>query len=325
MRRCAMNLAESLLVIVVLFASCAWGQGYPNKPVKLIVPMTPGGGNDIIGRTLAQPLQERLHQPIVIENRPGAGGNVGTEFVARAPADGYTLLLVSNAQVMNPWLYKQLPFDIIRDFSPVAMLAALPMLVLTNPSLPVKSIAELIAYAHANPGTLSYASPGTGTPHHLATELFKKMTGIDMVHVPYKGGAPAVTALIAGEVQVMFGVVATTMPHIKAGKLRALATAEAKRIPMLPDLPPVAETGIEGFSVGIWYGIMAPAGTPAGVVSRLSEETRRVLELPEIRERLLAQGFVITYQDPNELRSAMVADYDKWGKIIREAGIKSAN
>jgi len=321
MRRCAMNLAESLLVIVVLFTTCAWGQGYPNRPIKLIVPLTPGGGNDIIGRTLAQPLQERLHQPIVIENRPGAGGNVGTEFVARAPADGYTLLLVSNAQVMNPWLYRQLPFDIMRDFSPVAMLATLPMLVLTNPSLPVTSIAELIAYAKANPGKLSYASPGAGTPHHLATELFKKMTGTDMVHVPYKGGAPAVAAVVAGEVQMMFGVVATTMPLIKAGKLRALATAEAKRIPMLPELPTVAESGIEGFGVGIWFGIIGPAGTPAGVVSRLSEETRQVLELPLIRERLPAQGFVIGYQNPDEFRSAMVADYDKWGKVIRAVGV----
>ncbi len=319
MRRFATKLAGSLLV--VLFATCAWAQGYPNRPVKLIVPMTPGGGNDIVGRTVAQTLQARLHQPIVIENRPGAGGNVGTEFVARAPADGYTLLLVSNAQVMNPWMYKQLPFDIIRDFSPVAMLATLPMLVLTNPSLPVNSISELIAYARANPGRLSYASPGVGTPHHLATELFKKTTGIDMVHVPYKGGAPAVTALIAGEVQVMFGVVATTLPHVKAGKLRALATAEARRIPMLPDLPTVAESGIEGFGVGIWFGIVAPSGTPAGVVAELSGETRRVLELPQIRERLLAQGFVISYQDPEEFRSAIAADYDKWGKVIRAVGV----
>lgn len=319
MRRFAMNLAGSLLV--VLFASCAWGQGYPNRPVKLIVPMTPGGGNDIVGRTVAQTLQARLHQPIVIENRPGAGGNVGTEFVARSPADGYTLLLVSNAQVMNPWLYKQLPFDIIRDFSPVTMLATLPMLVLTNPSLPVNSVSGLIAYARANPGRLSYASPGVGTPHHLATELFKKTAGIDMVHVPYKGGAPTVTALIAGEVQVMFGVVATTMPHVKAGKLRALATAEARRIPMMPELPTVAESGIEGFGVGIWFGIVAPAGTPASVVAQLSGETRRVLELPEIRERLLAQGFVIAYQDPDEFRSAIAADYDKWGKVIRAVGV----
>jgi len=266
-------------------------------------------------------LQERLHQPVVIDNRPGAGGNIGTEFVARAPADGYTLLLISNAQVMNPWLYKQLPFDIIRDYSPVAMLATLPMLLLTHPSVPVKSVAELIAYAHANPRKLSYASPGIGTPHHLATELFKKMTDIDMVHVHYKGGAPAVTALIADEVQVMFGVVTLAMPNIKAGKLRVLATAEAKRIPMMPELPTVAETGLEGFSVSPWFGFLAPAGTPASIVTRPSEETRRALELAEIRERLLAGGFLIAYRNPEEFRSAIAADYDKRGKVIRAVGV----
>ena len=317
----AVGFAKWLLVVVVLYASCAWSQGYPSKPIKLVVPLAPGGGNDILARTIAQPLQQQLHQPVVIENRSGAGGNVGTEFVARAPADGYTLLLISNAQVMNPWLYKQLPFDIIRDFNPVALLATLPMLVMTHPSVPVTSIAELVAYARANPQKLSYASPGVGTPHHLATELFKKRTGIDMVHVPYKGGAPAVTALVTGEVQVTFAVLATAMPYVNAGKLRALATAEAKRIPMLPELPTVAEAGLEGFSVTPWLGIIAPAGTPAGIVTRLSEETRRLLELAEIRDRLSVQGMVIAYHNPEEFRSVIAADYEKWGKLIREFGV----
>ena len=310
-----------LLVLAALFASGAWAQGYPNRPIRLVVPLAPGGGNDILARALGQRLQDALHQPVVIENRPGAGGNVGSEYVARTPPDGYTLLMITVAQVMNPWLYKHLPFDIKRDFTPVAMLTTLPLLVLTHPSLPVKSVAELVAYARANPHKLNYASPGAGTPHHLATEMFKKATGTDLVHVPYKGGAPAVAALVSGEVQVMFGVLATTLPLVNAEKLRALATAEAKRIPTLPDLPTVAETGIRGFSVDNWYAIVGPAGMPPEVVSRLSEEIRRALEAPAMRDRMSSLGFVTAYGGPDELRSVIAADLDKWGKIIREIGV----
>jgi len=326
MRHCLSRLRGArvwLLVVAALFASCAWAQGYPSKPVRLVVPLAPGGGNDILARALGQRLQESLHQPVVIENRPGAGGNVGSEYVARTPGDGYTLLMITVAQVMNPWLYKHLPFDIQRDFTPVAMLATLPLLVLTHPSLPVKSVADLVAYARANPHKLNYSTPGAGTPHHLATEMFKKATGTDLVHVPYKGGAPAVAALVSGEVQMMFGVLATTLPLVKAGKLRALATAEPKRVPALPDLPTVAETGIQGFSVENWYGIVGPAGMPPEVVSRLSDEIRRALESPALHERMAQLGFVTDYRGPDALRSVMAADLDKWGKVIRSIGVSA--
>ncbi len=323
MRIHARVLSRWLLVLFALGASCAWSQGYPNKPIKLVIPMAPGGGNDILGRSVAQPLQERLHVPVIIDNRPGAGGNIAAEFVARAAGDGYTLLLVNNAQVINPWLTKSVPFDIIRDFKPVAMLTISPIVVVTHPSVPAKSVAELIAYARANPGKLSFASPGNGTPHHLAGELFKKVTGVDMVHVPYKGASPALTDLVAGQVHVMFAVVTSAMPYVKAGKLHALATVGAERIPTLPDLPTVSESGLDGFNVDIWYGILAPAHTPPDIVARLCDETRRAFDTQELRDRLSGQGYVLAYGNSESFQSRMAADYEKWGKLIPAMGIKN--
>ena len=317
------RLLAALLALLLLGAnSGVSAQGYPNRPIRIIVPFTPGGGNDVFARTVGQKLQERLGQPVIVENKPGAGGNIGAEAVVRSAPDGYTLLLAQNGLTMAPFLTKNMPFDVMRDLAPIGIGVTLPMAVAVAISVPVKSINELVSYAKANPGKLSYATPGIGTPHHLSTELFMSMTGTQMVQIPYKGAAGMLTDLMSGQVQVLFGALNSMLPHIQSGKIRALAIAERQRNPILKDTPTVNES-IPGYESVLWFGLMAPAGTPEAIVNKLSEEQRIIVSLPEVRERLAAVGFDGNASSSAEMRKIMTGDLEKWGKVVRDAGIKA--
>lgn len=297
------------------------GQAYPSKPIRIIVPFTPGGGNDVYARTVAQKLQERLGQTVIVENKPGAGGNIGAELVARAAPDGYTLLLAQNGLTMAPFLSKSLPFDVMKDLAPIGIGVSLPMGLAVATSVPANSVPELIAYAKANPGKLLYATPGIGTPHHLSTEMFLSMTGTTMVQVPYKGAAGMLPALMTGEVQVLFGALNSMLPHIQSGKIRGLALGDRQRNPILKDLPTVAET-VPGYESVFWFGLMAPGGTPEVILNKLSEEQKVIVNLPDVRERLSKMGFEPSATTPQETRRIFTEELAKWGKVVREAGIK---
>ena len=321
-----MNLTPTLAslglsAIFVVSAVSAIAQGsYPDRPVRIVVPFPPGGSNDVLARAVAPGLQSRFGQPFIVDNKPGAAGNIGAEFVARSPADGYTILQTQNGITMVPWLTQNLGFDPMQ-FAPVMIAITLPMVVTVNTELPVKSIGDLIAYAKANPGKLSYATPGVGTPHHLATELFMSMTGTKMVMVPYKGTAAIAVDLIGGRVNALFSALDTMRPHIIAGKIRAIAIAERKRLPQLPDLPAVAET-VPDFEANFWVGFVAPSGTPDPIAQRLATEIKAVLALPDTNERLTKAGLTVNPGSPSEMRAIMKSDYEKWGKVVRAAGIK---
>jgi tripartite-type tricarboxylate transporter receptor subunit TctC len=297
------------------------GQSYPGKPIRLIVPFAPGGGNDLLARIVSQKFQESWGQPVVVENKPGAGGNIGADFVAKSAPDGYTLLLGTNTLTMNPSIVRQMPFDTEQDFAPVAMLANTPFMVLVNPKLPVKNMPELIAYAKSHPGALSYATPGIGTPHHLGTELFKTMTGTFMVHIAYRGSALALTDLASGQVQVMWATINVALPLVKSGRLRGLAVAEPRRLPSLPDMPVVADA-LPGYEVSAWYAVFAPAATPGEIVQQLSAELQRIYHLPDVKERLLPLGYEIATGSPEQLRNIIRSDLKKWAKVVKDAGIK---
>src|SRR3954447_14097445 len=299
----------------------AWAQAYPARPVRIVLPIAPGGNTDLYGRVIAQWLSERLGQPFVIENRPGANTNIGTEAVARAPADGYTLLLFSPAAAINTTMYPKLNYNFINDIAPVAGLIRQYPLMLVNPALPAHTVPEFLAYAKANPGKLSFASQGIGSPAHLAAELFKMMAGVDMVHVPYRGGAPALTDLIGGQVQVMFISAGVSIEYVKAGKLRALAISSAGRSESLPDIPPLQDF-VVGYEVSSWFGIGAPRNTPADIVDRLNKEINAGLADPKIKQRLIeldAAPFVVS---PAELAKFVAEETEKWGKVIRAGNIK---
>lgn len=311
-----------LLSVVPAASALAAEARFPTRPVRFIVPFPPGGGNDIIARQLGPKMSEGLGQPVLIENRPGAGGNVGTEAAAKSPADGHTIVIASNQVTINPSLYAKLPFDIERDFTPVALVASVPMLLVVNPSLPAKSVRELIADAQARPRQINHGTPGAGTPQHLAFEVFNKMARVEITHVPYKGTGPAIADLLGGQIQAAFATLASVDPHVKAGKLRALAVATPKRASVLPDVPTVAESGVPGYDVPLWYSVLAPAGTPKDVVERLSAEIAKAVRSPDVRDKMLQQGFEITYQAPGELDALMRSEIARWRKIIGETGIK---
>jgi len=313
------SFASAVLLSAAAYPAVAQGT-YPDRPVKIVVPFPPGGSNDVLARAVAPGLQSRLGQPFIVDNKPGAAGNIGAEFVARSPADGYTLLQTQNGITMVPWLSQNLGFDPMQ-FAPVMIAITLPMVVTVNTDLPVKSIGDLIAYAKANPEKLSYATPGVGTPHHLATELFMNMTGTKMVMVPYKGTAAIALDLIAGRVNVLFSALDTMRPHIIAGKIRAIAIAERKRLAQLPDMPAIAET-VPDFEVFFWLGFVAPPGTPDAIAQKLAVEIKAVLALQDTNERLTKAGLTINPGSPAEMRAIMKSDYDKWGKVVRAAGIK---
>jgi tripartite-type tricarboxylate transporter receptor subunit TctC len=299
----------------------AWAQTYPTRPVRLVVGFPPGGGTDITARLIGQWLSERLGQQLVIENRPGAGSNIATEGVVRAAPDGYTLLLVSAAHAINATLYDRLNYNFLRDIAPVAGVIRVPNLMEVNPSLPPKSVPEFIAYAKANPGKVNYASGGNGTAQHLAGELFKIMTGVDMVHVPYRGDAPALTDLIGGQVQVMFGNMPSSIEHIRAGKLRPLAVTAAARSEALPNLPPVGDF-VSGYEATTWQGLGAPRNTPAEIVDKLNKEINAALSDPKIKARLADLGGTVLSGSPADFGRLIADETEKWGKVIRAANIK---
>jgi tripartite-type tricarboxylate transporter receptor subunit TctC len=299
----------------------AWAQTYPTRPVRLVVGFPPGGGTDITARLIGQWLSERLGQQFVIENRPGAGSNIATEGVARAAADGYTLLLASTAHAINATLYDRLSYNFLRDIAPVAGIIRVPNVMEVNPSLPPKSVSEFIAYAKANPGKVNYSSGGNGTAQHLSGELFKMMTGVVMVHVPYRGDAPALTDLIGGQVQVMFGSIPPSVEHIRAGKLRALAVTTATRAEALPDIPTVSDF-VPGYEASAWYGIGAPGNTPAEIVDKLNKEINAALSDPKIKARLADLGGTVLSGSPADFGKLIADETGKWGKVIRAANIK---
>ena len=303
-------------------ASQTPAQKYPDKPIRFIVPFPPGGGNDILARLLAPKMSESLGQPVVIDNRPGAGGNIGTDLAAKAAPDGYTIVIASNQVTMNPALYAKLPFDIEKDFAPIALAASVPMVLAVNPSVPANTVRELIALAKADPGKFNYSTPGNGTPQHIAFEVFNHTAGIKIAHVPYKGTGPAIADVIGGQVQATFGTLASLEQHVKAGKLRALAVATPKRSQTMASVPTMVEAGVPGYDVSLWYSILAPAGTPAPIVARLSTEIARALAAPEVRERLITQGFEITYLNAEQMNDLMKRDIARWSKALKDVGIK---
>ena len=311
------GIALPLLFCIPLAAQ---SQTFPSKPIRLVVPFAAGGGNDLLARIISQKFLEKWGQPVIVDNRPGAGGNVGADFVAKAQPDGYTILLGTNTLTMNPFIFAKIPFDTQRDFAPVAMIATTPFYVVVNNNLPVKNIPELIAYAKANPGKLSYATPGIGTPHHLGTELFKSMTSTYMVHIPYRGSIPAITDVMGGQVQVMWATVNVALPLVNTGKVRGLALAEPKRIPSQKDVPVVTET-VPGYEVSAWYGIFAPAATPPAIVQQLSAELQAIFQQPDVQARLLPLGYEMSIGNSEQVREIITRDLEKWSKVVKAAGI----
>ena len=320
-RRTFLHLAAGAAALPAV-SRVARAQAYPARPVRWIVPYPPGGAADPIARLIGPFLSERLGKPVVIENKPGAGANIGTEFVVRSPPDGHTLLFITTANMINATFYRDLSFDFMRDITPVAGLVRLPLVLEVNPSVPVKTVAELIAYAKANPGKVNFASAGVGTSLHLAAELFNMMTGTKMIHVPYRGAAPALTDLLAGQVQVLFDNLFTSLEHIKAGKLRAVGVATAARVQQLPDLPTVADA-VPGYEASSVFGVGVPTGTPREITELLNRELDAALADPRIRRRLLELTAIPIPSLAAEFRAEMVATTEKWGRVIRVANIKA--
>ena len=311
-------------VVAALVAPIAFAQGaasYPTKPVRLVVPFPAGGTTDILARAVAQQLSVGWGQQVIVDNRPGAGGNIGSELVAKAAPDGYTLLMGTvGTHAINPSLYAKMPYDHVKDFTPVVLVAGVPNVLVVNPSLPVHSVPELIAYAKANPGKLNFASSGNGTSIHLSGELFRTMTGVDMTHVPYKGSAPALTDLIGGQVQLMFDNLPSSLQFIRTGKLRALAVTSAARSTALPELPTLAEAGLPGFEASSWFGILAPAGTPKDIVAKINAAVGSWLASPEAKEKLLAQGAIAAGGSPDAFVKHIDAETAKWAKVVKASG-----
>ena len=319
-RRTFLHLAAGAAALPAV-SRIARAQTYPTRPVRIIAGYPPGGGSDILARLMGQWLSERLNQAFIVENRPGAGGNIATETVVRADADGYTLLLVTSANAVNATLFEKLNFNFIRDIAPVASIIVLPFVMEVNPSLPAKTVPEFIASAKANPGRISMAAPGIGTTSHMSGELFKLMTGVNMVHVPYRGDAPALTDLISGQVQVMFGNTVSSIEHIKAGRLRALAVTTATPSDALPDVPTVGEF-VQGYEASGWYGIGAPKNTPAEIVEKLNKEINAGLAAPKMKARLADLGGTGLPGSPVEFEKLIADDTEKWAKVIKFGRIK---
>jgi tripartite-type tricarboxylate transporter receptor subunit TctC len=297
------------------------GAPYPSRAIRIIVPFTPGTGIDTLARAAGQKLNERWAQPVIVDNRPGASGNIGNEAVAKSAPEGYTLMVTANTFAITPWLSKALAFDPVRDFEAITQMAIGTMALAVHPSLPADSVAALVKLAKARPGQLNYASPGSGTPQHMAAELFKQVTAIQMVHVPYKGSAGAVTDLIGGQVPVMFLPMHTVLPYAQAGRLRVLAQSGTKRSPVAPGYPTFDESGLRGVDVEFWYGMLGPAGIPRDVVAKLNNEVGAILRLPDVREGLLRQGLEPVTSTPEQFAQLIRADLARWGRVVKDARI----
>jgi tripartite-type tricarboxylate transporter receptor subunit TctC len=314
-------LSGALLVLAAATAGTSVAQTYPSKPVRIIAPFAPGGGTDFIARLIAQKLTERIGQQVIVENKPGAGGNLGAEFAVKSPPDGYTLLLIAGSYTVNPSLYK-LSFDPVNDISPIVQLSQGPFVVAVHPSVPAKTLKELIDYARREPDKLSYASAGSGSITHLASELFMQMASIRVVHVPYKGTGPALNDTIAGNTQLIFGSVATSLQFIKSGRLRGLAVTTPQRIAAAPDLPTVAEAGVPGYEVVLWHGLVGPKGLPSAVIERINQAANDALKSKDVADLLATDGVAPAGGAPETFRALIKADIERWRKVVRQANIK---
>jgi len=320
-----LTLISSALWAYIALISCSFAQTYPTKPVRLIVPFSAGGGADIVARAIAQKLGDALAQQVVVDNRTGAAAIIGTELAAKSAPDGYTLILgQTGPNSINPGLYERLPYDPLKDFAPITLATTYPYVLVVHPSIPAKTVKELIALAKAKPNQLSFASAGNGAANHLAAELFKSMAGIQMVHVPYKASAPALIDVLGGHVSMMLDPVITAMPHVKLGKLRALGVTSLQRTPVAKDLPTFAETGLPGFEAIGWHGILAPAGTPREIIMRLSSEIVTVLRTPDIRNRFAEQGAEPVGNTPEQFLEFLKSDLTKWAKVIKAAEVRAS-
>lgn len=315
-----------LLAAALLASSGAMAQGaaqYPNKPIRMIVPFAPGGATDYMARAIAQKMQASMGQPVVVENKPGANAIVGTDAVAKSAPDGYALVLCAFGHATNPYLLTKLPYDSLKDLAPVTLLVTGPLMLAVHSSIPANSVRELIAYMKANPGKLNYASGGSGSSQHFAGELFQSMTGTKMVHVPYKGTAPAYTDLLSGQVSMIFDNMVTAYPQVKAGKLKALGVSSAQRASQAPEVPTIAESGVPGYDTGIWHGFLTTGGTPKAIVAKLNAEIVRALNSPDVKAAFISRGLVPVGNTPEQFDAFIRAEMSKWSKIIREAGIKA--
>ena len=314
---------SAFILCGALVSGAALAQPYPVKPVRMVLPYPPGGGSDTIARPLAQKMTEGLGQQVIVENRGGANGNIGMELAARAAPDGYTIVFALTAQLaVNPSLYGKVPYDPVKDYAPITLLGSGGYILVVHPSLPAKSVKELIALARARPGQIAYSSSGNGSGGHLAAELLNSMAGIKMLHVPYKGGGPALMDLIAGQVQVLFSTQLASWPHIQSGRIRALAVSTAKRPASLPDLPTIAEAALPGYDSGVWYGVLAPAGTPRDIIARLNSEVVRVLKQPDYRNLLVNNTIDPIGSTPEQLGQYIRSELVKWAKVVKEAGVR---
>jgi tripartite-type tricarboxylate transporter receptor subunit TctC len=312
-----------LALLSVACAGVAAAQSYPSKPIRLVITYPPGGATDVVGRALAAKLGESLGQQVVVDNRGGAGGIIGTDVIAHAPADGYSILLGTSAGMsINPLLHKKMPYDPNRDFAPISLVVINPQALVAHPGLPVKDVAGLIKLAKKRPGEINYASPGVGSPNHMGMELLKSMTGINVVHVPYKGGGPAMTDLLSGQVQLLFNSIPSVLPQIRAGRLKVLAVSSSKRSSAMPDVPAVAET-VPGYEYVTWYGLFAPRGTPAAIVDKLAKTTAAALKSPDLSRSLRNQGSEPTPSTPDELQRFVQKEHDRWAHVVKIAHIQA--
>ena len=320
-----MKLSRYLLAALIcpLLIPTAWGQGYPQKPIRLVVPYPPGGVTDLLARAVGPKAAELLGQQVIVDNRGGAGGTIGANNVAKSPPDGYVLLVMAGGHTLAPNLYAKLPYDVVKDFAPISILVRTIYLLVIHPSIPAKSVKELIALAKARPGTLSYASAGIGNLGHLSAEMFSSMANIKMTHVPYKGDNPAIADLLGGQVALGFFATSVTAPHIKAGKLRALAVTSAQRTNMMPAIPTIDEAGgLKGYDISSWMGVVAPAGTPAEIVNRLNATLAKIVAQPDFKERLAVLGFEPAMNTPNEFSAFIKSEVEKFAKLAKAAGVK---
>jgi tripartite-type tricarboxylate transporter receptor subunit TctC len=318
------TMSRALLGLILLcFGMSAWSQGYPSRPVRIVVPYGVGGSADVYGRFLGAKLQDSLGQPVIIENRPGGGSIVGTDFVAKSPPDGHTLLMMSNTHTVNETLIPKKPFELMRDLAPITGVSYSDLLMVIHPSVPAKSLKEFIALAKSKPGELNYASSGNGTPYHMAGELFKSMAGVSLVHIPHKGSDQARASILGGQVQMMFDAVPTMAANARAGKVRALATSGSKRSPVTPDIPTLSEAGVPGYDSGIWLGLMAPAGTPRPVRERLNAEVNKIIGSAEVRETWLKQGTFPMGMSIDQFDKFLGEEIIKWRKVVQVSGAKA--